>query len=222
MKIFKTLSSILVTSVLSVTVIPSTFASTESTATNQTQQTVLFDNSHAQTAGAADWVIDGAFSDYADSMRKQGYQVKELEGESNISDQSLQQAHVLVIPEANNPFKENEQKAIINFVKNGGSVIFISDHYNADRNLNRIDSSESMNGYRRGAYQNMTKDMNNEEKILTLCITLRVLIGSHKTSVFVLDIMHLEISILKISFQAKIVLVLLKVYTQFQCTQVQH
>lgn len=222
MKIFKTLSSILVTSVLSVTVIPSTFASTESTATNQTQQTVLFDNSHAQTAGAADWVIDGAFSDYADSMRKQGYQVKELEGKSNISDQSLQQAHVLVIPEANNPFKENEQKAIINFVKNGGSVIFISDHYNADRNLNRIDSSESMNGYRRGAYQNMTKDMNNEEKILTLCITLRVLIGSHKTSVFVLDIMHLEISILKISFQAKIVLVLLKVYTQFQCTQVQH
>ncbi len=222
MKIFKTLSSILVTSVLSVTVIPSTFASTESTATNQTQQTVLFDNSHAQTAGAADWVIDGAFSDYADSMRKQGYQVKELEGKSNISDRSLQQAHVLVIPEANNPFKENEQKAIINFVKNGGSVIFISDHYNADRNLNRIDSSESMNGYRRGAYQNMTKDMNNEEKILTLCITLRVLIGSHKTSVFVLDIMHLEISILKISFQAKIVLVLLKVYTQFQCTQVQH
>lgn len=116
MKIFKILSSILVTSVLSVTVIPSTFASTESTATNQTQQTVLFDNSHAQTAGAADWVIDGAFSDYADSMRKQGYQVKELEGESNISDQSLQQARVLVIPEANNPFKENEQKAIINFV----------------------------------------------------------------------------------------------------------
>lgn len=116
MKIFKTLSSILVTSVLSVTVIPSTFASTESTATNQTQQTVLFDNSHAQTAGAADWVIDGSFSDYADSMRKQGYQVKELEGESNISDQSLQQARVLVIPEANNPFKENEQKAIINFV----------------------------------------------------------------------------------------------------------
>ena len=51
-----------------------------------------------------------------DSMRKQGYQVKELEGESNLSDQSLQQARVLVIPEANNPFKENEQKAIINFV----------------------------------------------------------------------------------------------------------
>ena len=117
MKIFKTLSSILVTSVLSVTVIPSTFASTESTATNQTQQTVLFDNSHAQTTGAADWVIDGAFSDYADSMRKQGYQVKELEGESNISDQSLQQAHVLVIPEANNPFKEMSRKQSLILLK---------------------------------------------------------------------------------------------------------
>ncbi len=117
MKIFKTLSSILVTSVLSVTVIPSTFASTESTATNQTQQTVLFDNSHAQTAGAADWVINGSFSDYADSMRKQGYQVKELEGESNISEQTLQQAHVLVIPEANNPFKEMSRKQSLILLK---------------------------------------------------------------------------------------------------------
>ena len=117
MKIFKTLSSILVTSVLSVTVIPSTFASTESTATIQTQQTVLFDNSHAQTAGAADWVIDGSFSDYADSMRKQGYQVKELEGESNISEQTLQQAHVLVIPEANNPFKEMSRKQSLILLK---------------------------------------------------------------------------------------------------------
>ena len=178
MKIFKTLSSILVTSVLSVTVIPQHLHQQnlllKSDTTNST-----FDNSHAQTAGAADWAIDGAFSDYADSMRKQGYQVKELEGESNISI-NLYSRRVLVIPEANNPFKENEQKAIINFVKNGGSVIFISDHYNADRNLNRIDSSESMNGYRRGAYENMTKDMNNEERILTLCITLRVLIALTK------------------------------------------
>ena len=71
--------------------------------------------------------------------------------------------------EANNPFKEKEQQAIVNFVKRGGSVIFISDHYNADRNLNRIDSSESMNGYRRGAYQDMTKDMNSGEKTLKQC-----------------------------------------------------
>ena len=62
-------------------------------------------------------MIDGSFSDYADSMRKQGYQVKELEGESNISEQTLQQAHVLVIPEANNPFKENERKQSLILLK---------------------------------------------------------------------------------------------------------
>ena len=163
-----------------------------------------------------------ALSDYADSMRKQGYQVKELEGESNISDQSLQQAHVLVIPEANNPFKENEQKAIINFVKNGGSVIFISDHYNADRNLNRIDSSESMNGYRRGAYENITKDMNNEEKNSNVMHNVKSSDWLSQNFGVRFRYNALEISILKISFQAKIVLVLLKVYNQFRCTQVQH
>ena len=53
---------------------------------------------------------------------------------------------------------------MLNFVEKGGNIIFISDHYNADRNLNRFDSSEVMNGYRRGAYQDITKDLTNEEK----------------------------------------------------------
>ncbi len=39
------------------------------------QRTVLFDRSHGQPAGAADWVCDGAFSVYADSIQKQGYDV---------------------------------------------------------------------------------------------------------------------------------------------------
>ena len=29
---------------------------------------ILFDNTHGQTAGAADWVIDGGFSDYANAL----------------------------------------------------------------------------------------------------------------------------------------------------------
>ena len=53
---------------------------------------------------------------------------------------------------------------MLNFVEKGGNIIFISDHYNADRNLNRFDSSEVMNGYRRGAYQDIIKDLTNEEK----------------------------------------------------------
>ncbi len=166
MKIFKILGSTVLATAISVTSIHSAQATTQSSSStsNQSNQNVLFDNSHEQTAGAADWVIDGAFSDYADSMKQQGYNVKELDGEANISDSTLKNTHILVIPEANNPFKEKEQQAILNFVKRGGSVIFISDHYNADRYLNRIDSSESMNGYRRGAYQDMTKDMDNGEK----------------------------------------------------------
>ena len=192
MKIFKILGSTVLATAISVTSIHSAQATTQSSSStsNQSNQNVLFDNSHEQTAGAADWVIDGAFSDYADSMKQQGYNVKELDGEANINDSTLKNTHILVIPEANNPFKEKEQQAIVNFVKRGGSVIFISDHYNADRNLNRIDSSESMNGYRRGAYQDMTKDMDNGEKTLKRCKGLKVLTGYLTTSAYALDTTH--------------------------------
>ncbi|MDQ7143888.1 DNA-binding protein [Mammaliicoccus lentus] len=125
---------------------------------------VLMDNSHAQTAGAADWVLDGGFSDYANQIAKQGYQVKELRGQASITPEKLKDTKILVIPEANTPFKSSEQQAMVDFAKQGASIIFISDHYNADRNLNRIDSSEAMNGYRRGAYNDMTKDMSQDEK----------------------------------------------------------
>ena len=52
-------------------------------------------------------------------MKNKGYNVKELDGEANISNETLKNAHILVIPEANNPFKEKEQQAIVNFVKRG-------------------------------------------------------------------------------------------------------
>ncbi|GGG98477.1 DNA-binding protein [Staphylococcus pragensis] len=162
MKLIKVLSSTLLASTLSLTGLQVSHAAQSHTANNS--QTVLFDASHAQTAGAADWVMDGGFSDYADSMRQQGYTVKEIDGEDSINDQTLSNSKILVIPEANIPFKENEQQAMVNYVKNGGNIIFIADHYNADRNLNRIDSSEAMNGYRRGAYADMTKDMTADEK----------------------------------------------------------
>ena len=59
---------------------------------------VLFDNSHGQTAGAADWTIDGGFSDYANSIAQQGYRVSELQGESHITSQTLKGKKILVIP----------------------------------------------------------------------------------------------------------------------------
>lgn len=166
-KIYKSLTVSAIVATVSLSALPQSLAITHESQPTKQQRTVLFDRSHGQTAGAADWVSDGAFSDYADSIQKQGYDVKAIDGHSNITEASLKSSKIFVIPEANIPFKESEQAAIVNYVKQGGNVVFISDHYNADRNLNRIDSSEAMNGYRRGAYEDMSKGMNAEEKSST-------------------------------------------------------
>ncbi|WP_186438251.1 DUF6359 domain-containing protein [Cohnella terricola] len=131
---------------------------------------VLFDNTHAQTAGAADWVIDGGFSDFADGLRADGFTVDSLDrpipftfGEQAITLDKLQQYDVFVMAEPNVPFKKTEQDAMLQYVQNGGSIFFIGDHYNSDRNKNRWDGSEAMNGYRRGAWDNPAKGMSAEE-----------------------------------------------------------
>ncbi|EFM10790.1 Ig domain protein group 2 domain protein [Paenibacillus curdlanolyticus YK9] len=124
---------------------------------------VLFDNTHGQTAGAADWVIDGAFSDYAQALANQGYYVKELRKTTPITLSDLTGYDVLIIGEANIPYKTTEQSAMLQYVQNGGSIFFIADHYNADRNKNRWDSSEVFNGYRRGAWSNPAQGMGTEE-----------------------------------------------------------
>ncbi|MCF3942819.1 endonuclease [Oceanobacillus alkalisoli] len=131
---------------------------------NPNGKKVLFDNTHAQTAGQADWVIDGAFSDFAEGIAANGYLVEEFRKNGPLAVEDLEDYDVFVIPEANIPFKKEEQDAMITYVENGGSIFFISDHYNADRNKNRWDSSEVMNGYRRGAHNDPTKGMSEEEK----------------------------------------------------------
>ncbi|MBY7141617.1 DNA-binding protein [Virgibacillus sp. NKC19-3] len=125
---------------------------------------VLFDNSHGQTAGQSDWVIDGAFSDFAQALADEGYVVQEHRSTEPLSLEDLENFNVLVIPEAQIPFKTSEQKAIATYADNGGGVFFIADHYNADRNFNRWDSNEIMNGWRRGAYENPTKGMSSGEQ----------------------------------------------------------
>lgn len=125
---------------------------------------VLFDNTHGQTAGAADWVIDGAFSDFGNALADNGYYVKELRKATPITIEDLQGYDVFVIGEANIPYKQTEQAAMQQYVQNGGSIFFIADHYNADRNKNRWDASEVMNGYRRGAWDDPAKGMSTEER----------------------------------------------------------
>ncbi|RDI36661.1 DUF5689 domain-containing protein [Falsibacillus pallidus] len=124
---------------------------------------VLFDNTHGQTAGAADWVINGGFSDFGNALAGTGYYVKELRKSTPITLNDLQQYDAFVIGEANIPYKTSEQQAMLDYVKQGGSIFFIGDHYNADRNKNRWDASEVFNGYRRGAWDNPAKGMTTEE-----------------------------------------------------------
>ncbi|OKP85995.1 DNA-binding protein [Paenibacillus helianthi] len=124
---------------------------------------VLFDNTHAQTAGAADWVIDGGFSDFANGLAAEGYYIKELRKTTAITLSDLSGYDVFIIPEANIPYKTSEQSALLDYVQGGGSIFFISDHYNADRNKNRFDASEVFNGYRRGAWGSPALGMGAEE-----------------------------------------------------------
>jgi DNA/RNA endonuclease YhcR with UshA esterase domain len=135
-----------------------------------TGKKVLFDHSHGQSAGAADWVIDGGFSDFADGLRGAGFTVESLDravpftfSEQAVTYEKLSQYDVFIIGEANIPYKQSEQAAMLQYVHNGGSIFFIADHYNADRNKNRWDASEVMNGYRRGAWDNPAKGMTTEE-----------------------------------------------------------
>ena len=50
---------------------------------------VLFDNTHGQTAGTADWVIDGGFSDFGNGIAQNGYHVKELRKSTPITYEDL-------------------------------------------------------------------------------------------------------------------------------------
>lgn len=125
---------------------------------------ILFDNTHGQTAGAADWVIDGGFSDFGHALAGEGFEVKELRKSAPITYSDLSDYEVFVVAEPNIPFKQSEQAAMEQYVENGGSIFFIGDHYNADRNKNRWDGSESINGYRRGAWEDPAKGMSQEER----------------------------------------------------------
>ena len=112
MKWIKVLSSTILASAITLSATPISHAAPNQTTT----QTVAFDASHGQTAGAADWVIDGGFSDYADSMRQQGYTVKQIDGESNITPNTLRGINILVLPKPIFLLKR-EQQAMLNFVE---------------------------------------------------------------------------------------------------------
>jgi len=105
---------------------------------------VLFDAGHGQQAGNADWVIEGAYSDFAESIKKElGAHVESTK--EKLTYELLSLYKVFIIPEPNRPFEKDEIDAIIKFVKNGGGLFLIADHGDSDRNGNGWDSPKIFN-----------------------------------------------------------------------------
>lgn len=107
---------------------------------------VLFDNTHAEMAGNADWVIDGGFSDMADDLAANGYRVAEL-SEGPITREILDRCAVFVLPEPNTPLSSEEVQALHSFVHDGGGLFLIGDHEGADRNNNGWDAVRIFNAF---------------------------------------------------------------------------
>ncbi|HOO75905.1 MAG TPA: DNA-binding protein, partial [Tepiditoga sp.] len=112
---------------------------------NLKSNSVIFDESHGQTAGNADWTISTGFSDMGDQLASMGKGVYSEKAE--ISKDVLNMFNVLVIPEPNKPFTKEEEKIITDFVKNGGKLFLIGDHGGADRNGNGWDAVKIFNNF---------------------------------------------------------------------------
>lgn len=138
-------------------------SNTASTLKSNEKADILFDTSHGVTAGEADWVINGGFSTFNDDINHKGFTTTSTGYHDEITLDVLKQYKAFIMPEPNIPLKTSEQQAIKEYVEAGGSVMMIADHYNADRNLNRFDASEVFNGYRRGAFADITKGMHQDE-----------------------------------------------------------
>jgi hypothetical protein len=128
---------------------------------------VLFDNTKAETAGNADWIIStsqpdplgqnsnptsetswtGALSSWGVALQRTGqYSLKTLNsgsityGGSGALD--LKNFDVFVLPEPNILLTAAEKKAVMTFVQNGGGLFLIVDHSGSDRNNDGEDSVE--------------------------------------------------------------------------------
>jgi len=108
------------------------------------QPLVLFDNSHAQTAGNADWTISGGYSDMGDAAIFLGCRIKSHD-KGPISDEALKGVNIFVTAEPNSKFIPREIAALNKFVDHGGSLFLISDHDGADRNRNGWDAVRVLN-----------------------------------------------------------------------------
>ncbi len=130
---------------------------------------ILFDLSKCENCGNADWKIDDNYpdpepkdpkseKDWKGALSTLGYILfktnrfkfktipptgKILYGTNSSLD--LKNFDLLIICEPNKPFSENEKISILNFIKNGGSLLGVCDHYHSDRNGDGVDSVDIWN-----------------------------------------------------------------------------
>jgi hypothetical protein len=133
---------------------------------------VLFDNTKAETAGNADWIIStsqpdplgqdstpsaetdwtGALSSWGVALQRAGgYSLDTLPSGHTITygntadPLDLSHFETFVLPEPNVLFSSAEKAAIMHFVQNGGGLFLISDHNGSDRNNDGADSVKVIN-----------------------------------------------------------------------------
>lgn len=105
---------------------------------------VLFDDAHAQTAGNADWIITGGYSDVAQTLRRAGFSVEALGGKP-ITRERLAGVRVVVLPEPNRPYAAGELEALAEHVQSGGGLLAIGDHKGSDRDGDGWDAPMVLN-----------------------------------------------------------------------------
>ncbi|BBA95899.1 putative hydrolase [Actinacidiphila reveromycinica] len=133
---------------------------------------VLFDDTKAEEAGNADWIIStskpdplaqnaspsketdwtGALSSWGVALQKTGgYSLATLASGKTITygnssnAQDLSNYDEFVLDEPNTQLSAAEKTAVMTFVKNGGGLFLISDHQNSDRNSDGWDSPNVIN-----------------------------------------------------------------------------
>jgi len=110
---------------------------------------VIFDDSHGQTYGNADWVIDGGYSEFADHLRSHLNAsvgaLKYCAGSEQFSSKILRDCDVVVLPEPNTRYSSYEIRVLREFILKGGGIFFIADHGGSDRNFDGYDSAAIFN-----------------------------------------------------------------------------
>ncbi|MEV0401800.1 hypothetical protein [Actinoallomurus sp. NPDC050550] len=141
-------------------------------AASATKHRVLFDDSKAETAGNADWIIStsipdptkqnasptvetdwtGAISAWGVALQKTGNYTLDTLGPGKTitygdssNPQDLSNFDEFVLPEPNVLLSTAEKTAVMTFVKNGGGLFLISDHTGSDRNNDGADSPKIIN-----------------------------------------------------------------------------